>query len=188
MGIGETDRFLELLTELSGNPIPEQYQRERGRLIDAYIDGHKYLFGKKAVLYGEPDLVLGMAAFMTEIGVIPVLCATGTETGRLEKELRKLLPENHPQIDIAEGVDFDEISGEVENLQPDLLIGNSKGYSIARKLGIPLVRVGFPIHDRIGAQRVLHLGYGGTQQLFDCIVNEIIRGNQERSPVGYSYM
>jgi nitrogenase molybdenum-iron protein NifN len=188
VGIRETDALMELLAELSGNPIPPKYLQERGRLADAYIDAHKYLFAKKAVLYGEPDLVLGMAALLAEIGVIPVLCATGTETGRLQSELRKVLPEHQAEIRIAEGVDFDAIDAAAEDLHPDLLIGNSKGYALSRRLGIPLVRVGFPIHDRIGGQRLLHLGYAGTQRLFDQIVNETIRSAQDDSPVGYSYM
>jgi nitrogenase molybdenum-iron protein NifN len=50
---------------------------ERGRLLDAMVDGHKYLSGKKAVVYGEQDLVIGLASFLAEIGVQPVLCASG---------------------------------------------------------------------------------------------------------------
>ena len=50
------------------------------------------------------------------------------------------------------------------------MIGASKGYQIARQLGVPLLRVGFPIHDRFGGQRLLHLGYRGTQELYDRIV------------------
>ena len=42
---------------------------------------------------------------------------------------------------------------------------------------MPLVRVGFPIHDRIGGQRILHVGYRGTQQLFDRIVNALIEAD-----------
>ena len=38
-------------------------------------------------------------------------------------------------------------------------IGHSKGYAFARRENIPLVRIGFPIHDRMGGQRILHLGY-----------------------------
>lgn len=188
IGIRETDRFMESLAQISGKLIPNKYLQERGRLVDSYVDGHKYLFGKKAVLYGEPDLLLGMAAFLAEIGIIPVLCATGTETGKLESEINALLPEFKSEMKIIEGIDFNEIGSMVERIQPDLLIGNSKGYSLARKLGIPLVRVGFPIHDRIGGQRILHLGYRGTQQLFDRIVNELIRESQEKSPVGWSYI
>ena len=59
---------------------------------------------------------------------------------------------------------------------------------MARQLGIPLIRVGFPIHDRIGGQRILHLGYRGAQQLFDRVVNALIEFKQQSSPVGYSYM
>ncbi len=44
------------------------------------------------------------------------------------------------------------------------MIGSSKGYPMARKLGKPLVRVGFPIHDRIGPNRILHLGYRGAER------------------------
>jgi nitrogenase molybdenum-iron protein NifN len=188
VGIKETDRMMALLATLSGTEIPLKYRRERGRLVDSYIDAHKYLFGKKAAVYGEPDLVLAVAAFLAEIGVIPVLCATGTETGKLESELAVLLPEFRTQLQVVEGIDFTEIGALVETAQPDLLIGNSKGYSLARQLQLPLVRVGFPVHDRIGGQRILHLGYRGTQQLFDRIVNEIIRKRQDESPIGWSYI
>jgi nitrogenase molybdenum-iron protein NifN len=49
------------------------------------------------------------------------------------------------------------------------------------------VRVGFPIHDRFGGQRLRILGYGGTQELFDRIVNALIERRQEDSHVGYTY-
>ncbi|OQX05718.1 MAG: hypothetical protein BWK76_27095, partial [Desulfobulbaceae bacterium A2] len=65
--------------------------------------------------------------------------------------------------------------------------GHSKGYHLARKLNVPLIRVGFPIHDRFGGQRILHLGYRGAQNLFDLIVNAVIARRQDSSPVGYAY-
>ena len=53
---------------------------------------------------------------------------------------------------------------------------------------MPLIRVGFPIHDRIGGQRIHHLGYRGAQELFDRIVNALMDSKQETSTVGYSYL
>ncbi|MFW6287041.1 MAG: nitrogenase component 1, partial [Candidatus Sumerlaeota bacterium] len=44
----------------------------------------------------------------------------------------------------------------------------------ARRAGIPLLRVGFPVLDRLGGQRLLHLGYRGAQELFDRLVNTMI--------------
>lgn len=188
IGVTESDFFFRMLEKFSGRPIPEKHWVERGRLIDAYVDGHKYVFGKRAVIYGEEDLVIGLASFLSEIGISPVLCASGGESGSFATSLRKAIPELPQETIAREGVDFMEIAQEASTLSPDLIIGNSKGHSIAGQLKIPLIRVGFPIHDRIGGQRTLHLGYRGAQNLFDRIVNALLEKKQEDSPVGYSYL
>ncbi len=189
MGIRASDRFFNLLSELSGQAIPEKHRAERGRLVDSYVDGHKYIYGKKAIVYGEEDIVVGLTALLAEIGVMPILCASGGKSGKLAEMIaaatEDLLPEQ-PQI--HEGMDFYDISELAESLEPDLLVGHSKGYPLASKLSIPLIRVGFPIHDRMGGQRILHLGYRGAQQLFDLVVNSCIAKKQSDSPIGYSYM
>ena len=188
IGVRETDIFFHALEQLSGRVTPAKHQSERGRLIDAYVDGHKYVYGKRAVIYGEEDLVVGLAAFLAEIGVVPVLCASGGESGLLAQSVAAVTPELEGKIVVREGIDFMSIAEQAQQLAPDFLIGSSKGQSVARQLGVPLIRVGFPIHDRIGGQRILHLGYRGTQQLFDQVVNTIIERKQQDSPIGYSYM
>lgn len=189
IGIEETDRFFDLLIELSGRSIPARYADERGRLVDAYVDGHKYVYGKKAIVYGEEDLVVGMTAFLAEIGIFPVLCASGGTSGKLGQAIEAVTADILPdQPLVHEGMDFFEIHELAESLQPDLVVGHSKGYPLARKLDIPLIRVGFPIHDRVGGQRILHLGYAGAQQLYDTVTNAIISKKQADSSVGYSYM
>jgi nitrogenase molybdenum-iron protein NifN len=161
IGIDASDRFMHLLEEISGKEMPLIYRMERGRLIDAYVDAHKYVFGKKALIYGEEDWVLALADWLTEIGMEPIF--------RI-------------------GADYESLRELAETTVPDLLIGNSKGYYIARERGIPLVRMGFPIHDRFGASRLHHLGYRGTQALFDSVVNALIEYKQSHSPVGYKYL
>lgn len=188
IGVRETDRFLEILSSIGGRPTPSKWLSERGRLIDSFVDGHKYVFGKRTIVYGEEDLVVGIVAFLAEIGAVPILCATGGESGRLAEAIGAVAPDLSAQIKVRQGVDFAEIAEEAEHLAPDLLIGNSKGYSIGRKLDVPLVRVGFPVHDRFGGHRILHLGYRGTQQLFDRVVNALIEHKQAHSAVGYSYI
>jgi nitrogenase molybdenum-iron protein NifN len=189
IGIKASDRFLALLEALSGQPMHEKYEDERRRLVDAYADGHKYIFGRKAILYGEEDLVISVAAFLREIGVTPVLCASGGKSGQMKKRLLELVPDMAEQgIEVREGVDFVDIEHEAERLQPDMLIGNSKGFTMSKKHELPLIRIGFPIHDRFGGQRLHHLGYRGTQELFDRIVNTVIEERQKSSPIGYTYM
>jgi nitrogenase molybdenum-iron protein NifN len=189
IGLRETDQLFKVLADLGGRPVPEQHARERGRLIDAYVDGHKYIFGKRAVVYGEADLVVGLVAFLAEIGVKPVLVASGEASGRLAAAVGEVTADLLPEPpSIREGMDFHAIAAEAEALAPDLLIGHSKGYHLAKRWQIPLVRVGFPIHDRFGGPRLLHLGYRGAQHLLDRIVNAVIQRQQETSPVGYGYM
>jgi nitrogenase molybdenum-iron protein NifN len=189
MGLRETDRFFEALAEVAGQPTPSQHELERGRLIDAMVDGHKYVFAKKAVVYGEEDLVVGLTSFLAEIGVRPVLCATGGTSGRFAAAIAQVTGEVLPEPPlIREGMDFYDIAEEAEALAPDLLIGHSKGYHLARRWGAPLVRVGFPIHDRFGGQRILHLGYRGAQSLLDRIANALLEKKQQDSPVGYGYL
>ena len=188
VGVLESDRFFAVLSELSGRPTPAKHAQERGRLVDSYVDAHKYVFGRRAVVYGEEDLVVGLASFLAEIGVQPVLCASGGESGRLEEAVKAVTGDAAEGIVIKEGMDFTTIGEVARGLAPDFLIGSSKGYSVARELDVPLIRAGFPIHDRIGAQRVLHLGYRGAQQLFDAVTNTLLGRAQDRSPVGYSYL
>ncbi len=189
IGLRETDAFFKTLNSLTGQDTPAVYENQRGRYIDSLADGHKYVFGKRAIVYGEEDLVVGMTSFLAEIGVQPVLCASGGRSGMLEKAVRGVcdgLLSETPQI--HEGMDFYEIEKLAAELDPDIIIGHSKGYHLARKMDIPIVRVGFPVHDRIGGQRILHIGYQGAQQMFDNIANALLTKKQNDSETGYSYM
>lgn len=189
IGIKGSDKFFDLLETFTEEKRPEKYEDERRRLIDAYADGHKYVFEKKVIIYGEEDLVIAMTAFLREIGMMPVLCASGGKSGQLKQRLMELIPDLEEQgIKVREGVDFVDIEDEAKVLKPDFLIGNSKGYTMSRKNNIPLLRIGFPIHDRFGGQRAHHIGYRGTQELFDRIVNTVIEQRQNASSIGYTYM
>lgn len=136
------------------------------------------------MVYGAEDLVVGLTSFLGEVGIKPVLCASGGRSGRLAEAVGPLAPE----AVLRDGVDFLALEEAAASLRPDLFVGDSKGYPLARKLGVPLVRVGFPIHDRLGAGRVLHLGYRGTQELVDRIANTLIAAQQDGDPTGYMNM
>lgn len=189
IGINESDKLFNLLSAISNKEIPQKYKKQRGRLIDLYIDGHKYISNKRVVIYGEEDMVIALAAFAAEIGLIPVLCSSGGESGKLKSMLQQVLGDlYYDDMLVGQGLSFERMEELMKELKPDLMIGNSKGYYISRKMDIPLVRAGFPIHDRIGAQHNHCLGYEGTTLLFEQIVNTILEDKQRKSPVGYKYM
>ena len=180
IGVTATDAFFAAMSKAAGAPLPERIAAERGRLVDAYVDGHKYTAGVRVAVVGDPDLVVALSGLCQEVGMVPVLAASGAATGRMAGLL--------PGVEVLEDADHNEIDGRIIALKPDLILGPSKCYPAARKHGIPLVRVGFPVHDRIGAGRILHLGYRGTQRLFDEIVNTLLVHRQDESETGYAYL
>ena len=71
-------------------PCRRPIEEERGRLIDSYVDAHKYVFGKRAVVYGEQDLVVGLASLLAEIGIVPARLRVGRQRrGRLARTDRR---------------------------------------------------------------------------------------------------
>lgn len=187
IGVEATDRFFDLLSELAGLSVPAAFKAERARLIDAYVDGHKITAGKRVAVFGEADFVVAMTIFLSETGLIPVVCASGGPSPRFQDVLEHAI-QLPPECVVRDGVDFADIEEAVTSLKPDLLVGSSKGYTMSRRLKIPLLRAGFPVHDRIDGSRILHLGYRGAQQLFDTICNTLLEHQQEESPVSFSYM
>jgi nitrogenase molybdenum-iron protein NifN len=193
MGIRETDDLFATLKTITGVDTPRDLLLERGRYIDSLVDGHKYVSGLRAVVYGEEDLCIGLTSFLAEIGVRPVLVATGARNRNLAAHIESIAgdacgPVLREMPVIREGADFFDIVEEAKTLAPDLLVGHSKGQRAAREWNIPLLRVGFPIHDRFGGQRLLHLGYRGAQALFDRLVNLVLEKKQNDSDIGYGYL
>lgn len=173
IGLSNTDSFFTELVRILGCPIPEKYQKERGRLLDAMVDVHKYLYDLKVAVYGDPDFVFSLTTFMLELGMNPVLVATGSKSRDFEMRISQIFEEIRPELEpvVLDGIDFDSLNDAVSECSPEILIGNSNGRYIAKARDIPLVRVGLPIHDRVGAQRILTVGYRGALELLDRITN-----------------
>lgn len=189
VGVKATDYFLSVLSHVSGKPVPEKYEKERARLIDSYVDGHKYVAGKTAAVFGEADMVTSICAFLSEIGITPVIAASGDMNSRFVAALKSAVPDfDEKDIRIIDAADFRDIEEAVEELSPDILIGSSKGFAMSRRTGIPLLRTGMPIHDRMGGSRILQIGYRGTQAFFDSICNTLMEKMQAGSEVGYTYI
>jgi nitrogenase molybdenum-iron protein NifN len=186
IGITAADKFFGLLEKYSGVRVPEKYMKERGRLLDSYADAHKYVFGKRALVYGDIDFVMAIGAFLAEVGMVPLLCCADKE--RHIADLAQTHLTAAPDRQVFEGMDFVGMDEIADDLKPDILIGSSKGYAIAHRLKLPLIRLNFPVHDRIGSTRLRSLGYAGTQDLFDRIVNSLLEFQQDGSPIGHAYL
>lgn len=174
IGLENTDRFLEALQRLSGRPLPDSLALERGWLLDGMADAHKYNAEGRPVIYGEPEMVYAFASLCAENGAYPAVIATGTQSGPLMARLKLLLADADEQPCVLEEADFAMIDDAAVKTDANIAIGHSGGKFLTERRDIPVVRVGFPIHDRIGGQRILSTGYAGTLAFLDRFTNTLL--------------
>jgi nitrogenase molybdenum-iron protein NifN len=147
------DDFLEGLADLSGVPVPSKYRHQRTQLQDAMLDTH-FFFGRKQVsLAMEPDLLWSTVHFLQSMGAEVQAAVTTTKSPLLEN-----LPVE--TVTIGDLEDLEQLA-----VGSDLLIGNSNLAAVARRLQIPLYRMGFPVFDRLGNGQRCTVGYRGIMQL-----------------------
>ena len=174
VGLQNTDLFLEALEDISGHPMPEQLDMERGWLLDAMADSHKYNAEGRPVIYGEPELVYAYASTCLENGAVPAVLATGTQNSKLLARLNFLLTGVDEPPELMEEADFAVIEEAAVKTGANVAIGHSGGKFLAERSGIPIVRAGFPVHDRVGGQRIFSAGYAGTLAFLDRFTNTLL--------------
>lgn len=178
IGIRNTDTFLHNLKKLTGKPIPASLVRERGIALDALTDlVHMFLADKKVAIYGNPDLVVGLAEFCLDLEMKPVLLLLGDDNASYDKDprIQALQQQVEYKMEIITNADLWEMekritSGEIEL---DLILGHSKGRFTAIDNQIPMVRVGFPTYDRAGHYRHPVVGYAGAIWLAEQMANSL---------------
>jgi nitrogenase molybdenum-iron protein beta chain len=175
LGVEATDRLLMEVARLTGRPIPAAIAKERGRLIDAIADSSAHIHGKKFALYGDPDLTLGLAGFLLELGAEPVHILS-TNGGKEWKEKAEVLLAGSPfgkGCHVYPGKDLWHMRSLLFTEPVDFLIGNTYGKFLERDTKTPLIRIGFPIFDRHHHHRYPVWGYQGGLNVLVTILDKI---------------
>ena len=152
-GLDACDALIATLTEISHAPAPADVRRDRARLVDAMLDGHFYFAGKKIAIGAEPDLLLAFSTLATDLGA-KIVAAVTTAPGSRSIGLAPA------EVIVGDFGDLEDMAGEA-----DLLVAHSHGRQAAERLGVPHLRIGFPIFDRIGSAYRTSIGYSGTRNL-----------------------
>jgi nitrogenase molybdenum-iron protein beta chain len=190
MGLDWTDEFLMKVSEITGQPIPESIEKERGRLVDMITDSHAWLHGKRFALWGDPDFVMGMVKFLLELGAEPIHILSNNGNKRWKKAMEALLATSPYGVNctVYTGKDLWHMRSLVFTDKPDFMIGNSYGKFIQRdtlhkgkEFEVPLIRIGFPIFDRHHLHRSTTLGYEGAMQILTTLVNSVLERLDEET-------
>ncbi|GAB5047373.1 nitrogenase iron-molybdenum cofactor biosynthesis protein NifE [Thermodesulfovibrio sp. TK110] len=159
-GIRANDEFMEILSSISGQKIPERFLRERRILIDTMRDAHFELTGKTVAMALESDMALHLSSLICEMGMAIKFV---------------VVPEKSEDITSlpAEQVIVGSLSNLNENY--DLLISNSHAKEKAKTLRVPLYEMGFPVYRTFGYTHKVTIGYRGSLNIVCDMVNLLAR-------------
>jgi len=126
------------------------------------LDGHFHFGGKKIAIGAEPDLLYALSSFFAGLGAeIATAVTTTSHSPILEKV---------PAATVKVG-DLQDLEDLAAAASCDLLVTHSHGRQAAERLSLPLMRVGFPIFDRLGSQHRRTILYEGTRDLIFEVAN-----------------
>jgi hypothetical protein len=110
-----------------------------------------------------------------------IVCHNGGK--RWKKAIEALLAESPFGVNgkVYMGADLWHLRSLCFTDKPDFLIGNSYGKYIQRdtlhkgkEFEVPLIRIGFPLHDRHHLHRQTTMGYEGAMQVVTTLVNAVL--------------
>jgi len=184
IGLRATDRFVNTLRRQIRAQVPASINEQRGRLMDMITDMHQYFHGVRVALWGDPDQLVSLAEFLTDLDMRPVYIVTGTPGKQFDKRIGNALAGRVPEAKFRQGAGADMFLMHqwIKNEPVDLLIGNTYGKYIARDENIPLVRHGFPIMDRVGHSYFPTVGYRGAMRLLEMILGALMDHKDRQSP------
>jgi nitrogenase molybdenum-iron protein alpha/beta subunit len=122
------------------------------------LDAHFALGQARFAIAAEGDLLLAFSELLAEMGAATVAAVAPSNAA----SLRDVKAE---QVKIG---DLEDLEQRARAERAEVMICNSHGAGSAARLGIPLLRAGFPQYDLVGGYQRCWIGYPGTRQtLFD---------------------
>ncbi|MBY3418413.1 nitrogenase iron-molybdenum cofactor biosynthesis protein NifN [Rhizobium laguerreae] len=161
-GLENVDRFIRVLAAMSRKQTPLNVRRNRMQLQDAMLDGYSHMAGKKIAIASEPDQLFQLSNFFTAMGAEIAAAVTTTGTSKA----LEMVPAK--TVKVGDLSDLESLAATA-----DLIVTHSHGREAARRLGVPLMRVGFPMFDRFGSQHKLTILYRGTRDMIFDFANII---------------
>ncbi len=177
LGLAPTDRLVGLLSQLAGAPVPPSVRRRRSQLIDAMLDGHFHFGDRRIAIAADPDLLHALVMFFAGMGAEVVAAVASTGNSPLLAQL--------PVEQVTVG-DLDDFEQAAKAAGAQLLLTHAHGRQAAERLGLPLLRVGFPVFDRLGIQHRCLVGYRGTRDFIYEVANTLIAARRDRRPEDFA--
>ncbi|MGR9116017.1 MAG: nitrogenase iron-molybdenum cofactor biosynthesis protein NifN [Gammaproteobacteria bacterium] len=172
-GLAANDALIDTLHRISGNEVPERIERQRMQLQDAMLDTHFMLGQLRVAVASDPDQLNAFVHLLAEMGAEVVAAVAPSQASSLAAM---------PVAEVKIG-DLEDLEVIARENKAQLLIGNSHATDTAERLGVPILRAGFPQYDIIGGYQKTWIGYRGSRQALFDLANLVINFAHEEIPV-----
>jgi len=176
-GLRQSDAFNQVLQRISGNSVPAFQERGRLQLLDSMLDCQFRLGVSRIGIAVECDLLLALASALEEVGAELSVAVIPSIPNKLQQEAIGSL--NCSQVDVADLGELEKCSG---YNGVEVLICNSHGREVARRLQIGLLPAGYPQHQHAGGHATQWIGYEGGRQLLYSLDNLLSQHQQLLQP------
>lgn len=163
-GLDATDEIISVLQSLSDIEVPERIERQRSQLQDAMLDTHFMLGQARVAVALDADSLSSFAQLLQENGAEVVAAVTPSKAPALETL----------SLETVKLGDLEDLEHLAKEQNAELMISNSHGLESAHRLGIPLLRAGFPQYDLLGGYQRTWIGYRGARQALYDLANIIV--------------
>lgn len=167
-GLAATDALVMELRRISGRDVSERLERWRTRLLDTMLDAHFMLGFSRFAVAAEPDLLVGLSALLHELGAEVTAAVVPADAPVLARS-------GLARVQIGDLQDAERLAREGD---AEVLVTNSHGVAVAKRLGIPLCRAGFPLFDEAGGFARTWVGYRGARRVLFDLTNILTRADR----------
>lgn len=164
MGLQATDVLVKTLSDISDAPVPQKLERQRAQLQDAMLDTHFMLGMAKLAVALDPDLLNGFSQLLAGMGA-ELVAAVAPANAAVLKQVKA--------VEVKLG-DLEELEIMARNQGAQILISNSHALGSAKRLGLPLLRAGFPQYDQLGGYQRSWIAYQGSRQTLFELANMLL--------------
>lgn len=177
MGLDACDALSDTLRLISGRPVPLVIERQRAQLLDAMVDCHFALGAARIAVAADPDLLGQLTHFLVGMGAQVDIAVASSRAAMLAG-----LPVD--QVIVGDLEDLEDAAGPAGI---DLIVANSHAVHTAARLGVPLLRAGFPQHDHFGGHARTWVGYRGSRQALFDLANVLTAAQRPIAPFHSRY-
>jgi nitrogenase molybdenum-iron protein NifN len=172
MGLPAVDALVDTLHRLTGRDVPAKLDRQRRQLQDTMLDAHFFLGLIPVALALDPDLLKGFNDLLAGMGARVVTAVAPTNAPVLQRL-------DTAAVKIGDLEDLETLAADHGAL---VVVGNAHCAAPAERMGLGLLRAGFPQYDRMGGSATCRIGYRGSRQTLFDLANLVIESGSMHLP------